>query len=234
MKLGELKINCYKLIDPSEEEMLVENLERYESDSAYSYYFLNMLPSINSAITRVVQACILPLRRLEISCANEYNKTLKVVTNEDGSTSTVQTKKKAHIDLKEYTNDIYKIKLVEYEDKNENASNINYRIIGDYLDVTNQTDGNIVIYYFPRIPSLESVYSSMKYDFINDIDLNELGLDDNILSYIAYYVKADLLEADKPSEAVLARNTFEQYLASFEAPEIKINETHKSWWRGLL
>lgn len=225
MKLGELKINCYKLIDPSEEEMLVENIEQYESDTTYSYYFVNMLPSINSAITRVVQACILPLKRLEIDCATEYNKTIK---------DNVQAKKKAHINLKEYANDIYKIKLIEYEDKNENTSNINYRIIGDYLDVQNQSEGNIVVYYFPKIPSLESVYSSSEYDYINDIELDELGLDDNILSYIAYYVKADLLEADKPSEAVLARNTFEQYLASFEAPEIKVNESHRSWWRGLL
>lgn len=226
MKLGELKINCYKLIDPSEENMTADQIEVYESDSTYSYYFLNMLPSINSAITRVVQACILPLKRLEIDCATEYNKTFK---------DNVQTKKKAHINLKEHVKDIYKIKLIEYEDKNENTSNINYRIIGDFLDVQNQTEGNIVIYYFPKIPSLESVYnSSDEYDYINDIELGELGLDDSILSYIAYYVKADLLEADKPSEAVLARNTFEQYLASFEAPEIKVNEKHKSWWRDLL
>ena len=234
MKLGELKINCYKLIDPSEENMTADQIEVYESDSTYAYYFLNMLPSINSAITRVVQACILPLKRLEIDCATEYQKSFKTIENQDGTSGKVQTKKKAHINLKNHATDIYKIKLIEYEDKNENTSNINYRIIGDYLDVQNQSEGNIIIYYFPKIPSLESIYNTSDYDYINEIELEELGLDDSILSYIAYYVKADLLEADKPSEAVLARNTFEQYLASFEAPEIKVNEKHKSWWRDLL
>jgi hypothetical protein len=232
--LGELKLNCYKLIDPSDEEMSVENIQNYESDSTYSFYFLNMLPSINSAITRIVQACILPLKRIEIDCLTEYKKASKEVVKEDGSV--VKTiKKKTVIKLSDYIDDIYKIKLIEYENTNGDTCKINYRIIGDYLEVTPLAEGNFIIYYYPKIKSIESIYAQNRHlDSINDLDLSDIGLEDSILTYIPYYVKADLLEQDKPSEANLARNTFEQYISSFEMPEVEVQKTYTSWWRNLV
>ena len=232
--LGELKLNCYKLIDPSDEEMSVENISNYEGDSTYSFYFLNMLPSINSAITRVVQACILPLKRLEIDCAEEYKKAFKESIKDDGS-KTKTIKKKIIIKLSDYVDDIYKIKLIEYEDKNGDACKMSYRIIGDYLEVSPLAEGNFIIYYYPKIKSIESIYANNRdLDSINDLDLSDIGLDDSILTYIPYYVKADLLEQDKPSEANIARNTFEQYIASFEMAEVEVQKTYTSWWRGLV
>lgn len=221
MNLGELKIASYKLIDPSDTEVIAENITSiYEKDTGYSFYFLNMLNSMNSAITRIVQACILPLKRIEVECSEVYQ----------------ENKKRASISLKEYATDIYKIKLIEYEDADGNSNKINYRNIGGYLDIVNCKEGKYVIYYHPRVNTLESYFQKKQDELkdINELDLNEIGLDDNVLSIIPYYVKADLLEHDKPSEAVLARNLFEQYLSNFETPEIEIQEKQKSWWRSML
>ncbi len=236
MTLGELKINCYKLIDPSDEAVIKDNITTvYETDTAYSFYFLNMLNSINSALTRIVQACVLPLKRLEIDCKTEYEKTLITIKKEDGTERVCQPKKRLNINLREYADDIYKIKLIEYEDKNGNSSKIYHRKIGNFLDVASVTDGSIVIYYFPRLDSIERYYQNQKsVDDINDLDLSILELDENLLSIVPYYVKADLLEHDKPTESTLARNVFEQYLANFEIPDIEIHNKHKSWWGEML
>lgn len=220
MTLGELKIACYKLIDPSDEAVQVENIsEVYEKDTSYSFYFLNMLNSINSAITRIVQACILPLKKLEIDCKTVYE----------------PNKRKIMIDLKKIADDIYKIKHIEYQSKNGESCKMDYRLIGNFLEFLQKENGSIAVYYFPKIKNLEVCFKNQKQtEDMNQLDLNEIGLDDGILSMIPYFVKADLLEHDKPTEAVLARNTFEQYLASFESPEIEIKKTNQSWWRVLL
>lgn len=220
MTLGELKINCYKLIDPSDEEVLAENIMSvYEQDTAYSFYFLNMNNSINSAITRVSQACILPLKRVEINYED-----LPVA----------KTKRRITFDLREYIDDFYKIRLIEYLDSNGEATKIDYRLIGEYLDIVYRSEGSIVIYYFRKLKSLEYYYMKQELEDINQLDLTQIGLDDTTLSIIPYFVKADLLEHDKPVEAVTARNTFEQYLSNFEQPEIEVRLKQKSWWGGLL
>ncbi|HRF70114.1 MAG TPA: hypothetical protein PKV66_01645 [Candidatus Pelethenecus sp.] len=244
MKLGDLKINCYKLIDPSDEQVIASNIMTvYETDTAYSFYFLNMLNSINQAITRITQACILPLKRLEIDCKEEYEKALKPcldkdnnpILNADGTEKKYLPKKRLSINLAEKADDIYKVKLIEYEDKNGNGNRLYYRTIGNYLDVALMMEGAIVVYYYPRIKSVEWYYQNQKsVEDINDLELSVLGLNDSLLSIIPYFVKADLLEHDKPTEAILARNVFEQYLSSFESPDIEIHNKQKSWWSDMV
>lgn len=228
MTLGKLKIDCYRVIDPSDVEINESEIESvYETDTAYSFFFLNMITSINACITRIVQSCILPLQVLEIKADDIYSSTLELING-----TLVQRSLRKNINLKEYADNIFKIKKVEFVDNYGNYEKLNHRIIGNFLDTENKKSGTYRIYYYPRINNLE--FYQTDGVSINELDLNEIGLDDNILSIIPYYVKADLLEHDKPTEAVLARNTFEQYLASFESEDIEPHNAHKSWWGGVL
>lgn len=231
MKLGELKIACYKIINPTDEEMYVDMIKEYESNVNYSYYFLNMLPSINSAISRIVQELVLPIKKGTISASEYY----------DENKYTVQ------ISLNSVITDIYKIKHIEYEDQYGNRSRINYRIMGNYLDINKKQNGSYVVYYYPRINLLETytnLYDSTTLDGVNQLELNDLGINDNLASIIPLYVKGDLLEHDKPSEAIIAKNTFDQYLQSFEQEELDATNTDSSssegengvscWWGDWL
>ena len=232
MTLGELKIACYKIINPTDEEMTVGNIPNYEVNTNYSYYFLNMLPSINSAVSRIVQELVLPIKQVKLEASEYYN----------SNTYTTQINLNAIDDI-----NIYKIKYIEYENSN-GRSKINCRLLGNYLDIECKNDGYYVIYYYPRINLLETytnLYDAGETNGINYLELRDLGIDDNLASIIPLYVKGDLLEHDKPSEAIVAKNTFDQYLQSFEQQEMdnsNINSTGSAegengvscWWRDWL
>lgn len=231
MTLGELKIACYKIINPTDEQMYVDEIASYENNVNYGYYFLNMLPSINSAISRIVQELILPLKKGVIDASLYEN---------------YETRYSVQIPLNNVINDIYKIKHIEYEDTYGNRSKINYRLMGNYLDIQKKSNGNYVVYYYPRINLLETytdLYDNTVVNGINYLDLSELGINDNLASIIPLYVKGDLLEHDKPSEAIIAKNTFDQYIQSFEQDELDANNgsgadcsegSKITWWKDWL
>lgn len=234
MTLGELKIACYKIINPTDEEMTVDGIPSYENNTNYSYYFLNMLPSINSAISRIVQETVLPIKLVKILASDYYT----------SSNYSVQ------INLKDTINDIYKIKHIEYQDGNGNRKKINARLLGNYLDIASKNEGYYCIYYYPRIHLLETytnLFDTTIINGINHLELRDLGISDNLASIIPLYVKGDLLEHDKPSEAIVAKNTFDQYLQAFEQDEFdntNINSEGANgsdgefgvscWWRDWL
>lgn len=235
MTLGELKIACYKLINPTDVVLYPDRIiDTYESDPNYSYYFLNMTNSIDSAITRMTQELVLPLQRYDID-----ESTLSSINIDDSEpilTISLDTL------FEEEIFKLYKLKKIEFFD-GKVYRKINYRLIGKYLEVPNmlkdsKQDDKYVIYFYPRIDSLSSYVEvlEVKDKNENNIDLSKLGINDTLASIISLYVKADLLEHDKPSEAVLARNTFDQYLQSFEQDEVDVNEAKlpKSWWSGML
>lgn len=185
MKIGEIKVEAIKLMFANYGfDMSINDLQKMLADENYGSYIVNMNGSIARALDRIENACVVPLKRKEISFEDcQLDKYfLSFDTNK--------------------IDDLFLIDRVTARYSNgEYDGNANYSIEGDILLLDNKATTYTILYY----PTIKTVNESV-------LDTDELWIPDKIARLIPYFIKGDLYQEEEPDLAADARNIFEASL----------------------
>lgn len=185
MKVGQIKIEAIKLMFTNYAyDIAVDDLQRMVSDENYGSYIVNMNGAIARAIDRIVNACVLPIKRRVIK-ANELD---KGAVYDRFDTSKIE--------------DLYLIDRVSAEGADWYDGNAEYEQEGDVLLLRHNEAATYTILYYPTAKTVDE----------NVLDSDEFWLPDYIARIIPYFVKGDLFQEEEPALAADARNLFEASL----------------------
>lgn len=184
MKIGDIKIEAIKLMFTNYGfDMGIEDLSKMLADENYSSYIVNMNGSIARALDRIENACVLPLKRKEITLAD----------CDAGSHNSIFDT--AKID------DLFVIDRVTAEyGKGSYCGNIGFELEGDIL-ILPYAEKYTILYY----PTIKTIDNSVQ-------DSDDIWIPDKIARLIPYFIKGELYQEEEPSLAADARNLFEASL----------------------
>lgn len=184
MKIGEIKIEAIKLMFTNYDfDMGIEDLSNMIHDENYGSYIVNMNGAILRALDRIENACVLPLKRMEIPFD------LCIVSKHYLRFNT------AHI------KDLFLIDRItaEYKD-GQYCGNVGFESEGEVI-VLPKANVDYSILYYPEIKDVNCL----------DDDA-ELLIPDKLARLIPYFIKGDLYQEEEPDLAADARNIFEASL----------------------
>ena len=124
MKLGEIKVECLKLMVIETTEINFTNLESFDTNENYSLFYKRLNGSINRCLGDIEKRCILPL------------KTTELVVNDGVATIT--------------ESDFYRIKQVNLLLYGNLYDDISYQKVGNTLYLPS-SNGRYVMEYYPKI-----------------------------------------------------------------------------------
>lgn len=204
MTKGELIVACIKLMFDNDVEQL--DATTISDITEYHSRTMNIVEVINRGFDEVAKARKLPRKTTTINVG-------------DGDIGEYYTR---------FTlpNDFFYVSNIAYESELNYDNNVEIKLEGEnILVLPTINEGKYIITYFPKCTS------QLSY---NDPDTKEIvGIPDEDLRVIPYFVKAELFEDDDPSRATLSRNVFHQYLAEIPKTPILKQTRVKSVFRGL-
>lgn len=192
MKLELLKKLILNYLEPDDSvDIQNTDISDLTSNDTFSEYLLNMDSSIYNAIARIVTAKVLPPKTFEFSYKELNNQKIYDIPKKD-------------------IYEIDKISLIDVR----GIHNVGYSVFANkiYLEEPKK-NGTYIVTYSPNVDYFTS-YLNDEITDINDIDLNDLGIPDNIAIIIKFYVYADLKTEENASLANVNRNYFEEAIAS--------------------
>lgn len=218
MKLDKLGRLCLQYLEQDPDTNLLDDdnsMENLTTNDTFSEYVNNIYHSIYSAISRLVTSKILPLKEVYFEKGKSVLEIVKELPN--------GAKIRDFHEIKEV------LALVEDNIVEENVA---YTIIGSKIRVRNYNSkfDYLCIYY----PTIHDLSSYVKGDMLLwDIDLEELGIPDEIAIIIKYYVYSDLKYEENPSTANAAKNYFETYIEEIKTKQVLSVQTecksNNSW-----
>ena len=187
MKYGDIKIEALKLMFANMGDDIVrENLDRYEQNETYADYLINMPGSVNRCFSVLEQKGVLPSK-------------VKALSPNTGLASGAFIR----FDLAAIIEDYCDIERVIRETTDgEYSGDCDYRMEGDTLVLDRFDDSDGITYSVLYRPIVKRV---------NDLTDNEweVPIPENIAAFIPYFIKGELYRSDEPNEASEARNWFE-------------------------
>lgn len=184
---GELIVACLKQMFVNDGQLL--DTETISQNTEYSSYTVNIIESINRAINEIAKADRLPKKSFDL-------------TKYDGNKGTYLTR----YDLTLYASDLYKIKKVVYETEDMQIPNVSIRFDSEnILVLPTITDGKYIITYSPS-------YSN-RLTYL-DIDTKEIGIPEDLIDIIPYFVKGELFQEEDTDKALLSMNQFFAFLGN--------------------
>lgn len=122
--------------------------------------------------------------------------------------------------------DVYAVELVDGEmDYSNIHTNIEYYMLGDKIVIKKpKTNYVYQVVYRPKIFDLEH-YMSANDTNIYNIELNDLGVTDEMAINLKYFVFSDLKLEENPNVANTNKNYFETYLESLKDTSVYFNQT---------
>lgn len=212
MTIETLAKHCLQFLEQdSEINVMEESINDLINNDMFSEYLNNIETSIYSGLLRFATSKILPLQ--EISFEKGIN-TLDM-------TEKVSKKRLFH-----------KIQDVYGEDNNGNIIlGVKYVIIGNKIKLLNMEKGiTYKVVYNPTIHELRYYNED-----IFKIELNDLGIPDEMAEFVKYFVYSDMKMEENPSVASLNKNIFEAYLSQCEINQISYNqvELDNDVWGGF-
>lgn len=203
MTLDEMKIAVLQLIEP-DTNFNVDDISTYEEDDNYTGYLSSVVSSFNRAVSRIVALDKLPYKLYSLAYITEDT---TITTNNEV------------FNLNTLISDLNDVKNVFID-----GNVIDYRLENNYLYVPKTQLGTYEIFYsFIPTPITESFSA----------DLTTLGIPNNILAIIPYYIKADIYhDLENATLSTSARNFFEEYLSSINNNKSKGNFQNvvKQFW----
>ena len=215
MKLGEIKLEALMMIFPGEalnatEDNLAEVLEILKSDPNFSDYLAAMPGAINRCFGVLENKGVLPTMQVDMLLSQGeyrgpwYKYNLRAITTDCGA--------------------IERIAFVDHRDGTY-CDNCDYRRESeDNILLPFKHEGKYILIYTPRLPRV-GLISSESTEILE-------GRDD-IASLIPYFVKSELLYAEHPDDAKLARQLFEEGLHSLvshkEGHQSKVETVYRTW-----
>lgn len=203
MTIEKLAKLCLQFLEQdAETDVMNTPISELENDDTFAEYLMNMEHSIYMGLIRYATSLILPLQ--EISFVKGTNR-LRLV-NEAGKRL------------------FHKVKEVYAEDEDGFiVTNIPYFVIGDKV-VLKEMDDSLTynVIYHPTINELSSYTEDIS---IWNIDLEELGVPDEMAINLKYMVYSDMKTEESPSMANQCKNIFENYLDAMNTTQVMNNQT---------
>jgi hypothetical protein len=203
MTIEKLAKLCLQFLEQdAETDVMNTNIDELENDDTFSEYLINMEHSIYMGLVRYATSKILPLQ--EVSFVEGTNR--HRVVDDAG-------KRLFHA-----------IKEVYAEDKNGCIiTNIPYYVIGDKVILKEYNEDYLYnIIYHPTINALSTYVDTMG---IWGIDLEQLGVPDEMAINLKYMVYSDMKTEESPSMANQCKNFFESYLDEMKTVQVMNNQT---------
>lgn len=209
MTIEKLVKYCLQYLEQDSETNVMEtDIEELESDDTYKEYLYNIHHSIYMGLVRFATSKILPLK--EFCLTSEQ-------TNDDGE-KTLKTEAIARLIDNNGKRLFHEVKEIYAIDKNGNMlKGVAYVLIGDKVVLKNiKEDYYYYVLYYPTIHDL-SYYN----EDIMQIDLEKLGVPDEMAINIKYLVYSDMKIDESASIANLNKNYFENYLSEMQTTKVE-------------
>ena len=205
MTIEKLAKYCLQALEQDAETDVMEaSLNELESIDTFAEFIKNMEHSIYMGLVRFATSLILPVQEVLI---------------EKGINTLELTKNTSSGIKKRY---FHKIKEVYATDDNGNIiqTNVSYYVIGNKVVIKNfKNDLNYHIIYHPTINEL-SDYTTTFNNSVWDIELNDLGVPDEMAINIKFLVYSDMKLEENPSVANINKNYFESYLQEMQTTQV--------------
>lgn len=230
MTIDKLIKYCLQYLElDTETDVMHTSISELAENDTFAEYMNNIENTLFMGLTRYSSSNLLPIKIYEFGEGQtsaelvvereiprrESNGDLKYETNGSVSYRKV-TKPLAH-----------SIKEVFATDKQGNIiSNIEYYIIGNTVKIKkpkNNYQYNVI--YYPAIHDFD-FYLNVDDVNIYDIELNDLGVTDEMAINLKYFVYSDLKLEENPNIANINKNYFETYLTSLERKQVSFNQTN--------
>lgn len=182
-------------IDVTSEEYTMEELS---TNDTYAEYVNNIYHSIFSALVRFANNKILPIKEAQFP----KGKSVLELNNDNG------------------IRDFHEIKEV-YATKDDNFvdERVSYIVIGSKIRIKNFNNNyDYWCVYYPTIHDLATYQK--RNESIWDVDLEKMGIPDEMAIMVKYYVYADLKYEENASTATNFRNVFENYIADMKTIQV--------------
>ena len=221
MTIEKLIKYCLQYLEQGSETDIM-NTEIYElaEDDTFAEYIKNIEHSIYMGLTRYSSSNVLKITEFEVPKGESIIHLVKEKnvkkTNSSGSViNKLITKPLFH-----------KIKESYAETKDgKMLPSVEYFVIGNKIKIKNYNENyKYYILYYPMINELSFYLDDNETD-IYGIDLDELGVTDEMAINLKYHVYSELKLEENPSVANVNKNYFETYLASLDTTQVFTNQT---------
>lgn len=205
MTLKELVANCVAFVVEGEDNINNLTVLEFKDSANYKSFINNAIPEINRAIQEIT-----PYKKFQLK---QYIIEVTTINNDN-----------AHMIIElpsDVLKEIYSIYKIEFIDDYGNITFLEYRKEGKKIRIVNlRKTGEIYIRYYPKIRLLteaDYTYYTDLEETDSSIDLEELGIEDNIaVAVIPYLVKSKLWQEIEPELAQVCKTEGLQNLALME------------------
>lgn len=205
MTLKELVANCVAFVVEGEDNINNLTVLEFKDSANYKSFVNNAIPEINRAIQEIT-----PYKKFQLK---QYIIEVTTINNDN-----------AHMIIElpsDVLKEIYSIYKIEFIDDYGNITFLEYRKEGKKIRIVNlRKTGEIYIRYYPKIRLLteaDYTYYTDLEETDRSIDLEELGIEDNIaVAVIPYLVKSKLWQEIEPELAQVCKTEGLQNLALME------------------
>ena len=205
MTLKELVTNCVAFVVEGEDNINNLTVLEFKDSANYKSFINNAIPEINRAIQEIT-----PYKKFQLK---QYIIEVTTINNDN-----------AHMIIElpsDVLKEIYSIYKIEFIDDYGNITFLEYRKEGKKIRIVNlRKTGEIYIRYYPKIRLLteaDYTYYTDLEETDRSIDLEELGIEDNIaVAVIPYLVKSKLWQEIEPELAQVCKTEGLQNLALME------------------
>lgn len=203
MTIEKLAKYCLQALEQdTDTDVMLASIDELENIDTFAEYIKNMEHSIYMGLVRFATSLILPIQE---------------VLMEKGINTLEMTKTLSSGVKKRY---FHQIKEVYATDDlgNITKTNVSYYVIGDKVIIKDfNKDLNYHVIYHPTINELKD-YSSSNY--IWGIELNDLGVPDEMAINIKFLVYSDMKLEENPNVANINKNYFESYLQEMKTTQV--------------
>ena len=203
MKVGDIKVEAIKLMFTNYGfDFSISDLQTMLADENYGSYIVNMNGAIARALDRIENACVVPLKRKEISLDD-----------------CVITRSFIRFDTSKIEDFFILDRVTAEYDSGEYAGNVEFEIEGDILLLPNH-NANYTLLYYPTIKTMDD----------SVLDTDDIWIPDKIARLIPYFIKGDLYQEEEPDLAADAGNIFEASLDDLKNQnQSKQNYVHRTF-----
>lgn len=207
MKIDKLIKYCLQYLEQgSETNVMNLSIAELLDDDSFSEYIVNIESSLFMGLTRYSSSNLLPIRIYDLD-KGVYS--VNLVEQNNG-----MTKPLAH-SIKE---------VFATDSKGNIVPNIEYYVIGNNVRIKRPNSSyTYSVIYYPAIHDLE-FYLEDSDSTIYDIELNNLGVTDEMAINLKYFIYSDMKLEENPNVANINKNYFETYLASLERTQVVNNQ----------
>ena len=232
MTIEKLIKYCVQYLEQgSEIDIMSSSIGDLKEDDTFSEYITNIEHSIYMALTRYASSNVLILAEKKFPENVEQPGTITLSETKKlparNADMTIIKNSKNEIVYKDVTKMLYhKIKEVYAETKEGKIlPSVDYYVIGSKIKIKNYNPNyKYYVLYYPTINDLD-FYLKIEDMNIYGIELNELGVTDEMAINIKYFVYSELKLEENANLANVNKNYFETYLSTLEENQVQNNQT---------